>query len=186
MEQSAFPTSVIPTTSGSATRALETLQLLLSNQSFASKGDYTWCHNYLCTTALGQASRISSGPDTTFQNIIGVAQGSVDDITQGVGAFFGNGSSVQNVYIRSQVRTAFKSFSNGYQNTMAVNGQLGNESAYYNTYYGSNGFATSQNMAFIYLGYGVASSYNPGPVWHYKIAYYPVAVSNEELVEMTK
>jgi hypothetical protein len=183
MEQSAFPTSVIPTTSGSATRALETLQLQLSSQPFSSKGDYTWCHNYLCTTALGAASRISSGPDTTFQNIIGVAQSSVDDITQGVGSFFGNGSGVSNVYIRSQVRTAFKSFSNGYQNTMAVNGQLGNESAYANTPYGSY---NSQNMAFIYLGYGVASSYNPGPVWHYKIAYYPVAVSNEELVEITK
>ena len=182
-EQSAFPTSVIPTTAGATTRALETLQLQLSGQPFSSKGDYTWLHNYLCTTALGAASRISSGPDTTFQNIIGVAQGTVDDLTQGVGAFFGNGSSVPNVYIRSQVRTAFKSFSNGYQNTMAVNGQLGQESSYANTYYGS---FNSQNMSFIYLGYGVASSYNPGPVWHYKIAYYPVAVSNDELVEMTK
>jgi hypothetical protein len=183
MEQSAFPTSVIPTTSGAATRALETLQLQLSGQPFSSKGDYTWCHNYRCTTAIGSASRISSGPDTTFQNIIGVAQGSVDDITSSVGAFFGNGSNVPNVYIRSQVRTAFKSFSNGFQNTIAVNGQLGPESSYANTYYGA---FSSQNMAYIFLGYGVASTYNPGPVWHYKIAYYPVAVSNEELVEITK
>jgi len=183
MEQSAFPTSVIPTTSGSVTRALETLQLQLSGQPFASKTDYTWLHNYLCTTALGAASRISSGPDTTFQNLIGVAQGTVDDITQGVGSFFGNGSGVSNVYLRSQVRTAFRSYGNGYQQTMSVNGQLGNEGTTANTYYGAY---NSQNMSFIYLGYGVASSYNPGPVWHYKIAYYPVAVSTDELVEMTK
>ena len=183
IEQSAFPTSVIPTTAGATTRALETLQLQLSGQPFASKTDYTWLHNYLCTTALGAASRISSGPDTTFQNLIGVAQGSVDDITQGVGSFFGNGSGVSNVYLRSQVRTAFRSYGNGYQQTIAVNGQLGGEGTTANTYYGAY---NSQNMSFIYLGYGVASSYNPGPVWHYKIAYYPVAVSTDELVEMTK
>ena len=181
MEQSAFPTSVIPTTAGSASRAQETLQLQLTSQPFSSKTDYTWLHNYLCTTALLSASRITSGPDTTFQNIMGVAQASVDTVTNGGGSFFGNGSGVNNIYIRDQVKTAFRSYSNGFSHTIAINGQLGADASTANTYYGP---VNSQNMAFIYLGF--SGSYNPGPVWHYKIAYYPVAVSIDELVEITK